>query len=266
LFSNEDIQGLTVSVDGKKVSVSSGDNAISHLASNLPPEAAQLLASIQGQIIPPKSTIAVVSHETTELFAKMPTSEHEHIYSSENKRNISETNPNLGEIIKNEISHLQSSENQELVRARSAEMQIAVDRHNALDEIRKATDLKQKLTIHECGVALGIVVGSTTKAEVAEIMKNFSKVVCAPDDNDLMFFYSDVHVTVYYKDDMVVGELQFGDYYRGQTSKGLQLGDPLEKALELYGAPRMKSPRGAFWNKFGVFCANNRVNSIRIQA
>jgi hypothetical protein len=257
VFSDKDLQELVVSVGGKKVQ--SSPNAIDHLASNLPPDAAELLAKLQGQVSPPPKYTAVVSHETTEILSRLQANGQGQIPI----RNVSGTNPILGTPFEQKPA---VDVHQDLVRARSTELQLAHDRQQALEEISNAKTPYQRFTIYECGVALGIIVGSTNKAEVTEIMQNFSKISCPPDDRDLMFFYHDIQVTVIYNDDLIVSELQFGDYYRGQTSKGLQLGDPLEKAIEIYGPPRMKSPRGAFWNKFGVFCQSNRVNTIRIQA
>jgi hypothetical protein len=59
--------------------------------------------------------------------------------------------------------------------------------------------------------------------------------------------------------------LQFGDFYKGTTSKGLKIGDSVEKAIELYGAPRMKTPKGAIWPSFGVFCKHEHICTIRLQ-
>ncbi len=172
---------------------------------------------------------------------------------------------NIGELLGGTNPSTIQSGN-EMVRARPEEIQKAYDKQQALEQIKKAKSLIEKLTIYECGVALGIVAGVSTKQEVIEIMKEFSTVKCPSDDSDLMFYYNDASVTVYYNDDMTVRELQFGSDYKGKTSKGLAIGEHVDKAVEIYGQPRMKSPRGAIWNKFGVFCQSNIVNSIRIQS
>jgi len=96
-------------------------------------------------------------------------------------------------------------------------------------------------------------------------MKPYSKIKFNPSDSAPMFTYEDISFIVFFDDDNVVVELNFGQDYKGATEKGLHVGDTIDKAIEIYGQPRMKSPRGAIWDKFGVFSKNNIIVSIRIQ-
>src|SRR5690606_7668781 len=133
-------------------------------------------------------------------------------------------------------------------------------------EIKNQTDRNKKLTIYEWGVALGAITGKSSKQEVTEIMKEFSRASFSPTADELDLFFNDISVTVFFNDENIVREIQFGLDYMGSTKKGLKIGDSLDKAIDLYGQPRMKSPRGAIWNKFGVFCQNNMITCIRLQS
>jgi hypothetical protein len=77
--------------------------------------------------------------------------------------------------------------------------------------------------------------------------------------------YSNLSLTVYFDDADIVSELEFGNDFKGSTFKGLRIGDTLEKAIEIYGNPRMKSAKGAGWEKLKVFCNGNVINKIKVQ-
>ena len=159
----------------------------------------------------------------------------------------------------------QNFNQQLLIRQVPEVLQKALEQQKILEQIRQENNFIKKLTIYEAGIALGIVVGNSEKKEVIQIMKDFSKIIFSVDTAELILFYSDIALTVFFNDSETVKELQFSNNYKGETSKGLKIGDSIEKAIELYGNPRMKTSRGAIWNGFGVFCQNNFISSIRIQ-
>jgi hypothetical protein len=232
---SEGTEKIILSVNGKKMEVSSNDQTIDKISSHLPPDVAALLSNIQ-------NAGAVNIAKTADQI------------------NISKTSPSLN--LKDLINGI-LNKNQAMVRSVPEVVQRAQEQQKALEEIR--TNPEKRLTIYECGVALGIILNTSTKQQVADIMKEFSRINFAPEQTDLMFFYSDISVTVFFNDDNLVTELQFGDNYRGETTKGLKIGDSVEKAVQLYGPPRMKTPKGAIWQSFGVFCQYDQICTIRLQ-
>lgn len=120
-------------------------------------------------------------------------------------------------------------------------------------------------TIDESGTALGITIGRTTRMEVINIMKNFSK---STNNQALakLFSYDDVGLIVTFNEQKIVKGLTFGKNYKGSTSMGLKIGDKLEKAIEIYGAPQYKTAYNAVWKEMALFCEEaNIISSIRLQ-
>lgn len=120
-------------------------------------------------------------------------------------------------------------------------------------------------TIDESGTALGITIGRTTRMEVINIMKNFSK---STNNQALakLFSYDDVGLIVTFNEQKIVKGLTFGKNYKGATSMGLKIGDKLEKAIEIYGAPQYKTAYNAVWKEMALFCEEaNIISSIRLQ-
>ncbi len=227
----KEVEKIVIAINGRKITDAS--DMMGHFASQLPPEAASLLASMNS---------SVQAQLPADLRAK-----------------ISETSPDLRNILNQ--SDLQP---QAVVRSRPEFLQQAIEQQKAVENIKSETDFNKKFTIFEPGVALGIVVGKTLRKDVIEIMREFSKY--SPMGNDLLYFYNDISLSIFFDDnDESVSELKFGSDYRGKTSKGLGIGDTVEKAIEIYGAPRMKSPKGAIWDKFAIFCEKGLITSIRIQ-
>lgn len=236
----------------KKISITDEQSALNLLAENLPADAAALLASMQQFSKDPAAQDALL------MLSKM-----QNMTAPIDKVSISNTSPGLNSDVQNEIKNYQSTE---MVRAVPQEVQKAMEIQQLVDKVKTTKDNKEKYTIYEQGIAFGIIVNKTTKSEVNIIMKEISKINYADDDNELIAFYNDIYVTVLYNDEMIVREIQFGNKYRGETTKGLRAGDHIDKAIELYGQPKMKSVRGALWNKFGVFCENNFITSIRLMS
>lgn len=214
-------------MDNKRVIVSINDDkaeqVLASLSMNMPLDAANLLSLMKSQ----------------EIMAQ-----------------VSKTSLNLKEVIAESLNSL------ELVRKVPESVAFVLDKRNALEKMRQESDPVKKLFIDESGVALGIIVGSTKKEEVFELMRNFTQTV--PTDDGILFFYSDLSLTIFFDDD-IVSEMKFGTHYKGSTTKGLSIGDTVDRAIEIYGQPKLKSPRGAIWNKFSIFSEKNIVTSIRIQ-
>ncbi|MFN8674719.1 MAG: hypothetical protein U0457_21885 [Candidatus Sericytochromatia bacterium] len=224
-------------VDNSLIISINGNKANAFDASALPAEAMNLLSMMQAVNV--SSTI------------------------KEDKINIKETSIGLNEIVQKVINAAESKPEVGLVRAQPQELKALQDKRLAVELLKVEVDPIKKLTIFESGVALGIVTGQTTKKEVIDIMKNYSKFNFT--ENDYIHEYSDIAVSVFFSDEGYVSEMKFTDRYRGKTSKGLGINDHVSKAIELYGQPKMKSPKGAIWDKFAVFCDKEIIISIRIQ-
>lgn len=276
MLNNEQV---IVSVGGKKIDLGSSD------LNNLPPEAAALLANMQGQAFlnnTPSPIQQALPPEAAALFSQMQNQtevkgketasgkvpdEVAHllgdIQKAQLKSQVSETSRDLTPIIADLPPNIGSA----LVRSRSKELEELLQKRDALEEIKttQTQDPSKKYLIHESGVALGITLGQTTQKEAEEIMKNYSKLGNQDEGNSSMAFYPDITVTLLYNEDMLVREMVFGNKYKGETLKGLKSGDSVDRAIEIYGQPRMKTARGAIWNKFGIFSQGGYVESIRIQ-
>ena len=236
----------------KKIAITDEKKELELIKSHLPADVAALLASMQ------QATQAPLSKESLDMFSKIQNST-EPI----DKAKITNTSPGLKIEVVNEIKeHSQT----EMIRSVPEEVKKALELQDIIDQIKNTKDIKEKFTIYEQGVSFGIVVGKSTKAEVNEILKEISKISYENDDNELIAFYNDIYLTVLYNDEMIVREMQFGNKFKGLTAKGLKAGDHIDKAIEIYGQPKMKSVRGALWNKFGVFCENNFITSIRLMS
>jgi hypothetical protein len=133
-----------------------------------------------------------------------------------------------------------------------------------IEESIKTEKEISEFTINESGEALGIVVGQSTKEEVARMMKKYSSNTFDLNYASQIHFYNDVSLYVFFDDKNVVEELKFVNNYKGMTTKGLMLGDTVEEAIAIYGQPKMRSPKGAVWGKFAVFCEQDIITSIRI--
>lgn len=129
----------------------------------------------------------------------------------------------------------------------------------------EASALVRSFNISEEGIFLGIIIGSTQKEAVIEIMGKHSDVKFDNSTTENILEFDDLSITAYFDDENIVNQLEFGKKFRGNTSKGLRIGDNLEKAIELYGNPMMKSPKGAVWKGLKVFFTDGEITSIKIQ-
>ena len=51
----------------------------------------------------------------------------------------------------------------------------------------------------------------------------------------------------------------------GQTSKGLRIGDTIEKAVQIYGKPDSKSSMHLKWDKLVIYTLENIVTNLRLK-
>lgn len=237
--------GLIISVSGKKANALDG----------LPPEALAMLSMLQQK--PTSQTTLNIQGGLPHEAMNMLTS----IQKEQARHQVSDTSPDLTTIVKDAVR--EANQVQGLVRSTPKEIRDLNEKQFAIELLKTEQDPVKKLTVFESGVALGIVVGQSTKKDVIEIMKNHSKVTFT--EQDYIHEYTDTSISVFFNDDGIVSELKFMERYKGKTSKGLGIGDVVDKAIQIYGQPKMKSPKGAIWQGFAVFCDRGFITSIRIQ-
>jgi len=118
------------------------------------------------------------------------------------------------------------------------------------------------IDVNNCSL-FGVSVNFSKRDDVKAKMNEISKFIYEEDNKDLIYYYSDAGVNFYFDENDLVNEIEVDSKYKYQTTKGLKVGDPLETAISLYGLPRMKSAKGAIWDKFSVLL-HDRSDEIRL--
>jgi hypothetical protein len=119
--------------------------------------------------------------------------------------------------------------------------------------------------IDESGAIFGLQVGKAGRKDVLERMKTLSKVKIS-NPGESIFKYDDLGIAFYFGEGGGVQEITFSYPFSGHTQKGLQIDDPLQVAIDLYGPPKMQTPAGAIWDKFAVFLKDYTVTTIRLRS
>src|SRR5690606_35686664 len=106
----------------------------------------------------------------------------------------------------------------------------------------------------------------SSKKDVVNMLKTLSR-INYENSQEGIFYYTDVGLSFYFDENDILNEIEVDEKYKRQTTKGLKINDGLEKAIKLYGAPRMKSAKGAIWNTFSVLMADkhNEIRLIRLK-
>jgi hypothetical protein len=125
--------------------------------------------------------------------------------------------------------------------------------------------ISKQFTIDEEGIFLGISIGSSTKDDVISIMNVYTDGNFKIDKKESMFYFKNISLNIYFDELNIVRELEFGHYFKGATKGGLSIGDTVEKAIEIYGKPKMKTTKGAIWDNIKVFYHDNIINIIKLQ-
>lgn len=134
--------------------------------------------------------------------------------------------------------------------------------------------LVRNFNIYTEGLLIGIIVGESTnsvivgghnRAHVLQFMKDYSS------SNDVYttgsnLDYKDIGITVYFDNSDIVNSIYFANNFIGSTVRGLKIGDSIEKAIKIYGEPDIKNDELVSWNKFKIYCRDNKVNSFKIHS
>lgn len=188
-------------------------------------------------------------------------------FSNMNSNLPKDFNFNFNKVVNsNNDSNVDNSQNNiSIVNSNNTQSRTIIQTIQQVGSVALLADGTPDYTIDESGTALGITIGRTTRMEVINIMKNFSSInntqTLAKQLN-----YDDVGLSITFNDQKIVKGLTFGKKYKGFTSNGLKIGDRLEKAIEIYGAPQYKTAYNAVWKEVALFCEEaNIVSSIRLQ-
>ncbi len=145
---------------------------------------------------------------------------------------------------------------------------------NQVSELLTKIPVEQKMEkpvvkniIHEANKSVfGIKAGKTKKKEIICILKNVLKKDLNFEVTTNYFQVEELGITLNFSvDDDVVEEIVLSSPFNGETLFGLKIGNSIEKAVELYGEPRIRSLSTAFWNNFSVSIRNETITSIKIR-
>jgi len=113
--------------------------------------------------------------------------------------------------------------------------------------------------IDETGKILGIKVGVTNKKEVAEKMGEPDRL------KEDVFYYDDLGIAIYFNEGDIIEEVIITAPYWGKTTKGIGIGDSMEKVYEVYGLPKMYTDNIIVWQKLSISSDSDyNVREIRL--
>jgi len=114
------------------------------------------------------------------------------------------------------------------------------------------------------GTLFGCQIGSSKKREVIELMQQFSKVEIT-NLSQSVYSFDDLGVSFYFTESGILQEITISYPFEGQTLKGLKIEDSVERAIELYGNPKMRTGSGAIWPRLAVFLTDDIIITIRLK-
>jgi hypothetical protein len=134
-------------------------------------------------------------------------------------------------------------------------------------EIKNGKTFARKFDLYETGSFLGITVGQSTKVDVIKVMRDFGSEIFKPSETskNKSYFAKDLSLSVSFDDEGIVNEMTLGSEFKGQTSKGLRVGDHIKKVFEIYGKAESVTPINFVWDGFVVFHKHDHVTHIRVQ-
>lgn len=111
----------------------------------------------------------------------------------------------------------------------------------------------------------GIKVGYTSKLDSYNIIRYRLREDVHFNKNAMFQSFNEIGVSIYFDDKDIVEEIVISKPFSGITSKGLKIGDTMEKAIEYHGEPRIRSLVSAFWDNFSVFVKDEIIQSIKLR-
>lgn len=145
-----------------------------------------------------------------------------------------------------------------------AGLDVVRKRPEFLEKAIKDAESRDRFLIDiENSSVLDLFVKKSSKSDVVNMLKTLSRFDYSDNMKESIFYYTDIGLSFYFYEDDIINEIEIDEKYRKATTKGLKINDSLEKTIELYGPPRMKSAKGAIWNRFSILM-RDRVNEIML--
>lgn len=110
---------------------------------------------------------------------------------------------------------------------------------------------------------LNLKIKKSSKEDVIKALEKISKINVDITENK--FYYADKGITFIFDND-ILSEMIFFLPFTYSTSKGIKLDDSIEKAIDIYGKPKMRTNSAAIWENIDLFTNENKITSIKIKA
>lgn len=111
-------------------------------------------------------------------------------------------------------------------------------------------------------IIMGLKIGKSKKTDVLKTIK--SNDLNNINQKSKIWKFNDIGLTLYFSNWDILEEVIINSPFQSKTLKGLCIGDSIEKAIKLYGEPKIKSLVSAFWNNFSVFIKDDIIVGIKI--
>lgn len=190
-----------------------------------------------------------------------------HIENDGVKKIVFDENASLESLLSGSLTSEADSILQSLLNTSTAETHMVRKKSELLEKAEQQIRSRNRfdLDIENCAV-LDLFVNLSTKKNVINTLKTLST-VNYDDNTESIFYYTDVGLNFFFDEDDIITEVEASEKYRHPTTKGLKIGDSVSKAFEIYGAPKMKSAKGAIWEHFSVILRDktDEIHLIRLK-
>lgn len=188
------------------------------------------------------------------------------IYISGQRQELSQSG--IRTIISNKVPDDFASEIIELFQKFSAqrpENNISIIKMNSISKKNESVNFQslrsQKLNEVEKSV-FGLIINKSSKEDVKLVLESISGSRFSSESNSFKEYIEELGIMFYYNHDGFIEQIEINNKFNGETLKGLRAGFSMEKAVELYGEPMIRSLVKAMWRDFSVFIKDEVITSI----
>ena len=133
------------------------------------------------------------------------------------------------------------------------------------DEQIEETKEEKKQVDYSLLKLFGLQVSTSNKEDVIKTMKEKSSITI--EDITLnKFVYDDIGIVFHFNKNAFIDSITIIFPSKEATVKGLKIDDNMDKAIELYGHPSMRTTSAARWKNLSVFLNDNVITSLRLKA
>ncbi len=111
----------------------------------------------------------------------------------------------------------------------------------------------------------GIKVGETRKIDAYSIIRYRLRNQVNYNKSSMFQSFEEIGVALYFDELDIVEEIVITSPFSGTTTKGLRIGDNMEKAIQYHGEPKIRSLVSAFWRSFSVFIKDETIVTIKLR-